>query len=565
MLSELKQIFKRRRIKKGDIDPDEIFLDSQNLPDFDQDQFEGRLEKPIARSVSFIVTFFLVLIGSIFAYKLWGLEIVHGAAYRNQSDNNSLHSTTIYADRGLILDRNGIPLVWNTINPATADFSLRQYATSTGLSTTLGYVKYPTKDSSGFYWTNQFTPKDGLEKLYDNTLSGKNGKKIIETDAKGNVISESVVEPPVSGNNLNLSIDVNLQKELHTALLDIQNKAGFQGGAGVIMDVHTGEILADSQFPEYDSQVMTDGSDTKQITNWINSSAHPFLNQVVDGVYTPGSVMKLFIAMGVLDQHVISPTAQILSTGSISIPNPYDKTKSSIFMDWRLQGYVDLRHAIAVSSDVYFYEVTGGYQGQKGIGIGNIEKYTRMFGFGTTTGIDFPGELSGTIPDPAWKAANFNGEPWRVGDTYNTAIGQYGFQASPIQVVRAVAALANRGTLLTPTFLKGQVPEISGRVTLDPSYYKIVEEGMRLGVTEGTSVALNLPFVQVVSKTGTAQLGVSKDLVNSWVVGYWPEDNPHYAYTIAMQRASKTNQFGAALVMQDVFNWLNLNDSAYLK
>ena len=310
---------------------------------------------------------------------------------------------------------------------------------------------------------------------------------------------------------------------------------------------------------------MTDGEDSAQITSWLNDPNEPFLNRAVDGLYTPGSIVKPFIAMGVLDQKVIDPQKQILSTGSISVPNPYDKNKPTIFNDWRANGWVDLEQAIAVSCDVYFYEVGGGFGTQQGIGIANIEKYTRMFGFGTTTGVDFPGELSGIIPDPAWKAANFNGEPWRVGDTYNTTIGQYGFQVTPIQAVRAVAALGNGGTLLTPTFLKGDTSGATSHISLDPSYFQIVRDGMRLCVTAGTCTALNLPFVDVAAKTGTAQLGVSKDLVNSWTIGFWPADNPHYAFAVVMERASKTNQFGAALVMQDWFNWANVYAPQWLK
>jgi penicillin-binding protein 2 len=258
-----------------------------------------------------------------------------------------------------------------------------------------------------------------------------------------------------------------------------------------------------------------------------------------------------------LDQKVIDPLTKILSTGSISVPNPYDKNKPSIFMDWRANGWVDLRHAIAVSSDVYFYEVGGGFQAQKGIGIDNIGKYTEMFGFGTTTNINFPGEQDGTIPSPAWKAANFNGEIWRVGDTYNTTIGQYGFQVTPIQAVRAVAAIANGGTLLTPTFLKNDLARPVNKISLDQSYFQIVREGMRLCVTEGTCTAINLPvIVNVAAKTGTAQLGVSKDLVNSWVIGFWPYENPKYAFAVVMERASKTNQFGAALVIRQFLDSL---------
>lgn len=566
MLQDFKNYFKRNRRKRNsDIDPDEIFIDSKNLPNFDTDQFEGRLEKPIPKTMLGLIYFFILAIGLIFSYKLWSLQVVEGATFRKRSDNNSLNKTVIYADRGLIYDRNNVPLAWNTINPKNDDYSLRVYATSTGLSTILGYLKYPTKDSNGFYYQDKFDPKDGIEKLYDSVLSGKNGTKIIETDAKGNITSESLIEQPEDGQNINLSIDIKLQRELNKSLLDVADMAGYKGGAGIIMDVHTGEILASGNFPEYDSEVMTDGSDNGLISQWIASSNHPFLNRVVDGLYTPGSIMKLFVAMGVLDQGVIDPRKQILSTGSISVPNPFFPDKPSTFLDWKAHGYVDLRRAIAVSSNVYFYEVGGGFKDQKGIGILNIEKYSRLFGFGSTTGINFPGEKNGTIPDPDWKKINFSGEEWRLGDTYNTAIGQYGFQVSPVQVVKAVAAIANEGTLVVPTFIKGKPAKISSKIDLNPNFYTIVKEGMRQGVTDGTSAAINFPFIEVASKTGTAQIGVSKDEVNSWVVGFWPYKNPKYAYAVVMERGSKNNQFGAVLVMREFLDWVHIYESQYLE
>jgi len=251
MLSKLKKYFHDKTKKSyAPIDPDEIFLDSQNLPRFNRDQFEGRIEKPITRHVFSVLAFFLILFFLIFIGKIWFLQIKQGAAYETKSENNSLRDVTIFADRGLILDRNGTPLVWNTINPATTDFSLRVYATSTGLSTLLGYIEYPTKDSSGFYWLDEFTPKDGLEKVYNTQLSGVDGSKITETDAKGNVVSESVVRPPQNGNNVTLSIDAGVQKKLYESMLDIAARAGFKGGAGIIMDIRTGEILASATFPE---------------------------------------------------------------------------------------------------------------------------------------------------------------------------------------------------------------------------------------------------------------------------------------------------------------------------
>ncbi len=566
MFHQLKKIFKRRsRSRNLDIDPDEIFLDSQNLPDFDTHQFEGTIEKPISRRVFSMVSIFILCVGGVFLYKMWSLQIVEGQSFRERSDNNSLNQTLIYADRGVIYDRNKVPVVWNDINPNSPDFSLRVYATSTGLSTTLGYIKYPTKDSSGFYYQTKFDPKDGLEQVYDALISGKNGTKIIETDVKGRVISESVVDQPQNGENLNLSIDLRLQRKMNEALLEIANRAGYKGGAGIVMNIHTGEILANGNFPEYDSQVMTDGKDSAKITNWLNSTNHPFLNRTMNGLYTPGSIIKPFVALGVMEEGIISPEKEILSTKTMTVPNPFFPDKPSVFVDWKAHGLVNIREALAVSSNIYFYQVGGGYGDQRGIGILNIEKYAKMFGFGAPTGVNFPGERAGVIPSPEWKAKAFDGEDWRVGDTYNTSIGQYGFQVSPIQVVRAVAALANEGTLVVPTFLKTDKGEVSHTVELDPNSYRVVKEGMRLGVTNGTSQAINFPFVKVASKTGTAQIGVGNTAVNSWVVGFWPYENPKYAYAIVMERGSLNNQFGAVLVMKEFLQWVSVYAPEYLE
>ena len=570
MFYRIKKFFiKRDHSSNRDIDPDEIFLDSKNLPNFNVYQFEGRIEKPISQTVFNFLMIFIFLVGGVFIYKIWDLQIIEGQTFRARSDNNSLHKTLVFADRGVVYDRNGVPLIWNDINPDTPDFSLRIYVSSSGLSTTLGYVKYPTKDSSGFYYQDSYDPKDGIEKIYNRQISGQNGIKMVETNVKGNIISESVINPPVDGQNITLSIDFDLQKELNRSLLDIADRAGYKGGAGVIMDVRTGEILASSNFPEYESEIMTSGSDSGKINGWLASKNFPFLNRVISGLYTPGSIMKLFVAMGVLNEGVISPTKQILSTGSISVPNPFFPDKPSTFLDLKAHGYVDLRQAIAVSSNVYFYEVSGGYKNQKGIGINNLEKYVRMFGFGTTTGVYFSGEKGGTIPSPEWKEKTFNGDRWRIGDTYNTAIGQYGFQVSPLQVVRAVGAIANDGILLIPTFLKvdqkNNKAEISGTVDINPKFFAIVKEGMRLCVTEGTCQSINVSFMEVASKTGTAQIGVAKDEVNSWIVGFWPYKNPKYAFAVVMERGSRNNQFGATLVMQEFFNWMSIYADEYLE
>jgi penicillin-binding protein 2 len=334
------------------------------------------------------------------------------------------------------------------------------------------------------------------------------------------------------------------------------------------MDFTNGEVITSTSFPEYDSQVLSFGKDTATINGYLNDKRKVFLNRDTSGLYTPGSIVKPFFALAALNENIIDPNTKILSTGSISIPNPYFPDQKTIFKDWKVNGWVNMMQAIAVSCDVYFYEVGGGYQNQKGLGIANLEKYAELFGFGEKTGVDLPGEAEGTIPSPAWKAINFKTDPvWRIGDTYHTAIGQYGFQVTPMEMVRAVGAMANYGTLLTPHYVLGDTVKENQKtnLNLNKSYFDIVHEGMRDAVTTGTATALNVSYVEVAAKTGTAQIGVSKNKVNSWVIGFFPYDHPKYAFAIMMEAGPSTNEVGASAVMRELLDWMSVNTPLYFK
>jgi penicillin-binding protein 2 len=268
--------------------------------------------------------------------------------------------------------------------------------------------------------------------------------------------------------------------------------------------------------------------------------------------------------MAALNENIIDPNKIIHDTGSISITNPYDKTQVSVFRDWKALGDLDMRHAIAMSSDVYFYIVGGGYKDQPGLGITRIDQYMHMFGFGSSTPPSFFSGPDGLVPSPAWKKQT-SGEDWYLGDTYHTAIGQYSFQVTPIQVERAVASMANEGTLLIPTILKGDGPHVERTIDLPKADFDLVHQGMRLGVQIGVATALNVPYVAVAAKSGTAELGVSKANVNSWITGFWPYDDPRYAFAVTMEHGSVTNLIGAAAAMRETFDWMENNTPEYLK
>ncbi len=549
----------------GEIAPDQIFLDASNLPDFNTHQFEGRLERPITRSTFLFLAVVFTIVGLVFTGRLFVLQVKNGEAYEERSAQNHLEHTTIFADRGIIYDRNGLEVAWNDLNPG-GDYALRLYATTSGLAHISGYIKYPAKDKQGIYYEYAFTPKGGVEEYFNEVLSGTNGLKITETDAHGNVQSESVLTPPKDGNNLFLSIDRRVTERLHAAIRSTAQERDFVGGAGAILDIHTGEILALTSYPEFDSNVMTLSQDKDRIRGFLGDKGNAFLNRAIGGQFIPGSIMKPYIAVGALEEKVIDPLKEILSTGSIVIPNPYDPTKKTIFKDWKINGWTDMRRALAVSSNVYFFSIGAGYDGQKGIGISNIEKYTKMFGFGELTGINLSGEKQGNVPSVAWKKENFEDGEWRIGDTYNSSIGQYGFSVTPIQAVRAAASIANGGTLITPTILKGG--DVNAEKKLLPfseSSLKVIREGMRMGVVEGTAKGLSMPGIAVAAKTGTAELGGAKELVNSWVMGYFPYEEPKYAFIVLMERGPYSNQIGATYAMRQLFEWMYIHTPEYVQ
>lgn len=563
-----------------DIDPDEIFLDSKNLPGFDRDQFEGRIEKPISQNAIFGVFLLFLMIILIFLAKIVNLQIFQGEEFLKKSENNRLDNMPLFAMRGLIFDRNNVPLAWNTFDNEAERVALimqdtstttekmpfphRSYISLPGFGHLLGYVSYPKRDKSGNYYQQQYMGKDGLEEYYNEALSGANGLRIVETDALGRTQEGSIVEKPTDGDTLTLSVDARVQEKLHAFIRDTANDFKYMAGAGIVMDVNTGELLAMTSYPEYDSAILSEGKERKIIQGYNLDKRAVFLDRAVSGVYTPGSIMKPFMAVAALAEGVISPEKQILSTGSISIQNPYYPNIKSVFNDWKAHGWVDMRRALAVSSDVYFYAIGGGFADQKGIGIVNIEKYSRMFGFGAVTNIDITDEKAGTIPNPEWKAKMFKGEPWRLGDTYHTVIGQYGFQTTVLQAVRGIAGIANGGKLVTPHFLKGHVPANSTTIIpIQAEYFQVAREGMRQGVKEGTVTGLGVGYVSVAGKTGTAEIDAGKKYINSWVVGFFPYEKPKYAFAVVMEKGPHSNTIGGVYVMRQLLDWMSMNTPEY--
>ncbi len=558
----------RKRIRVHAIAPDEIFLDSSNLPAHDAARFEGRVERPVARGVIALVAVAFGVVALGFSVRVFDLQVRNGSVYADVSKENTLEKSVVFATRGVIYDRTGREVAWNIVAPgitaldlsrASSTFALRAYSSLPGLSHVLGFIQYPKADAQGRWWREEYAAVSGIERARDDLLAGTNGALVVERDARGRIQRENIVEPPRNGGSLTLSIDAEVQSTLYSLLWAHARAHGFHGGAAVIMDVRTGELLALTSFPEYDNQAFADG-DVAAIRAASTDPATPLLDRAVGGLYAPGSIVKPLFAAAALKENIISPDTRIQSTGAISIPNPYDPEHPSIFRDWTVHGWVDMREAIAVSSDEYFYTIGGGYGSQPGLGIARLDEYARLFGLGAKTGIDLPGEAEGVIPTPEWKREVFGqDDPWRIGNTYHTTIGQYGFQVTPLQAVRFTAAIGNGGTLLTPQ-LVASTTSVSRSVGIPDSMLQVVRDGMRLAVTsdrrDATVKALHMPGISIAGKTGTAQIGTRNQYMNSWVIGFWPAERPHYAFAAVLEKAPAGTLSGAAPGMRPFFEWL---------
>ncbi|MDE1965725.1 MAG: hypothetical protein KGI41_00585 [Patescibacteria group bacterium] len=554
----------RRRIRRTyrfhEIDPDEVLVDASNLPSFEPGHMEGRLERPIGDGAFLGLGIVIALVLAGLLGRAWYLEVERGPSYAAISEQNQLDSSVLFADRGVITDRNGVPLVTNVALP---DGSVRRLYRSPGFSNVLGYVSYPRKDSNGNYYDTDITGLAGIEKSENALLAGQNGTLLVEKDALGRVVSQGKVIPPVNGKSLRLTIDARVEQAMYDAIQQVSERMRFNSGGGIIMDVRTGELLALVSYPQYDSNVLSSGGPSSTIALYNTDPRHVYLNRPVQGLYTPGSVVKTIEAAGALTDGVITPDYTINDTGSISVPNPYDPAHPNIFVDWKVLGTENLEKAIAWSSDVYFYMVGGGYGGIKGLGIDRLAYWFKSFGFDSATGVALPGENSGFVPTPAWKEAAY-GKAWNIGDTYHTAIGQYAVQVTPIELTRAIAAVANDGTLLTPTLLEGE-PVQGTRVPASASALAVARAGMRLSVTSALASPLDFPYVEVAAKTGTAQVGVNNEYDNAWVEGFFPYQDPKYAFVVVLERGPSGSGEQGVSVMQQVFTELEQTAPEYFK
>ncbi|MBP6888964.1 MAG: penicillin-binding protein 2 [Candidatus Moranbacteria bacterium] len=434
----------------------------------------------------------------------------------------------------------------------------REYKDGLIFSHLIGYegkIKQQELDAYPEYGSSDTIGKEGVEKAYEVFLRGKKGAQRVEVDALGRVKKELGIVQPIPGNDVILHINADLQKKVFDSLSALLETRQLKRAAAIVMNPETGGILALMSFPSYDNNLFSGGIDQKHYEEFLTNEARPLFNRAVSGEYPPGSTIKPVLAAAALAEGVVNEHTEIESRGGISIGKFF-------FGDWKVHGFTDIRRAIAVSSDVYFYSIGGGYGGISGLGMRRMKAYEEFFGYGKESGIDIPGEADGFLPDPDWKQNRF-GERWYIGDDYHAAIGQGFVTATPLQVLNSIATISNGGVLREPRVVShirdatGKLSPIESPIVrrdfIDANILKIVLEGMRETVTEGTAQPLKDLPVAVAGKTGTAQFGTGKD-THGWFVSFAPYEKPEIAMIVLVEGQGEEG-YNAVPVTKEVYQW----------
>jgi penicillin-binding protein 2 len=446
------------------------------------------------------------------------------------------------------VDMPGVSL---TITPG------REYIGGNSLSHMLGYIGAQTPDqvrelrAKGYALTEQ-VGKSGLELHYESELRGQIGYSQDEVDAYGRLLSSLKTVDPVPGSSLKLNIDANLQEYVAEVLRDYQGEAPT--AAAVVMNAKTGAIYALVSVPGFDNNIFSAIDQHEDEWERLNEDfRRPLVNHAIADENIPGSVFKLVTASAALQEHVITPeTGRTVDSTVLEVR--LENNEVFPLIDWRAHGYVNLRSAIAWSSNIYFFMASCGILGEQAEGLGAVRlgTYARLFGFGQRTGIDVDGEALGRVPSPEWKLRwtkeNFGAEEaWRYGDTCNMGIGQGYVTSSPLQVARMTAAVANGGYLVTPTLVQeiiqpdGSARPVHGelkRVPVSSDVLQVVREGMRESVAYGAAKNSASRVVAVAGKTGTAEFRQRGDGTydnHAWYTGFAPADDPEIVVTVFFQ------------------------------
>lgn len=600
---------------------DEIALDSFSRG---MERRERSVKKGVFTVVIGLFTLFIVVAG----FRVVYLGGIKGSFYKARADSNINKVTVAVAERGFIFDRYGEKIVDNVSSislrarhselvkygemEAVADLLARMdisgeeldkiisdsdiqgspeivikkdissqeaiQAEGSGLKSIyvvkdtkriflpefahiVGYVGFPTKENMANLELSSVdvVGKTNLEAVYDSLIRGRNGETVVYRNVKGEFLDTQTWSASERGSDVKTTIDANLQGFFHDRLSRALVGAG-PGGVGLVINPLNGEILSLVSLPSFSSGDIVKG---------LTDPARPLFNRAVTGLYSPGSTIKTVVATAALKEKIVTPEEMVLSTGHLDIPNKYNPEAPTRFVDWKPHGWVNLRSALARSSNIFFYAMGGGlpynkdlFMGDsdmsKGLGISRLKEYFSLFRLDKKTEIDLSGESEGYLPSAEDKKKK-TGSDWTIGDTYNVSIGQGDLVTTPVELLSAISSIVNGGTIYKPNLLYGKAPEKLADLTYLSAEMKEVVEGMKDAVEKpyGTAHMLaSLPF-KTCGKTGSAQV-VSKTKTNAFFAGCGPmplKGGYDPICVLVIVENAKEGGLNAVPVAYDVFEW----------
>ncbi len=489
--------------------------------------------------------------------KLTGLEI-------NQNDikdsNVNILKRNISPETMVIIKENNEQLPGILVRES----SIRDYVYNDLAAHILGYVgEINVQELKGFnqegynYSGGDIVGKSGLEKEYEYYLKGVDGLEQIEVNSTGEMLRVIGKKAPVRGNNIYLTLDIELQKRTEELLKDnfkmLREEAEGvpeldkpSGAAAIVMAPKTGEILAMASIPSYDLNAFAEGFNNSDYNKLLNDSLNPLLNRAIMAAVPPGSIFKLVTGTAAITYLGINEKTEFIdNNGKFYIPN-----WSRPYKNWHEggEGKIDFITSISNSNNIIFYqlgyELYTKYYGEK------LTDTARKYGLGSKTNIDLPGEKSGLVPDREWKKDKYN-EGWYPGDSVNLSIGQGGLLTTPIQLVQLISSIANNGYYREPylvarikspdgEFILNKKFGIKRELSFDTQVFKTLKKGMAAVVKEGTaSRALGDFPVAIAGKTGTAQTS-NINANHGWFAGFAPVNEPEIAVLVFLENGNKS-------------------------
>jgi penicillin-binding protein 2 len=545
----------------------------------------------------------------VLAARLWQLQIIQGSEYALRAEHNRIRTIELLAPRGTISDRNNVPLVEN--RPSFDVLLYREEvkdkdATARFLAEKLGVppeefeAKLRRSKSSGLYhpilikedagmedisvieahrrdhpeiqlgpqprrlyhygklaahilgYVGEISEQDlegdvfpgskvgslvgqaGIERAYNALLVGKDGERHVQVDSVGREVGLMDETESIIGGELQLTIDLDLQA---VAEKELEGKVG----AIVAMDPRNGEILVMASSPSFDPNAFSPRISAGEWNDLVKDPDRPMQNRAIQNSYSPGSIFKLIMAEAGLEEGLLDDDPAVVCHGSATY---YGRVFHCA--DKKGHGALHLEQAIARSCNIFFYEL-----GRR-LGISKISEHARALGLGERTGVDLPGERSGIMPSPEWKMKTSRTK-WYVGETISVAIGQGAVSTTPLQIVRAVGAIATGGLVVTPHLLKraeagGNANWPERRISIGEEKSRRIREGMWQSVNNnGTGHNAAIPGLDICGKTGTVQVvgNENKKLMredaedHSWFTGFASRDNPEIAVTVFIEHGGK--------------------------